>query len=62
MSKPRRSKLQRAQLRAQLDAKVLAQTAVTDAMSAEGARIRAERGLFKPPTVTIPEIEEGVTE
>jgi len=62
VSKPRKSKELRAQLRSLLDAKLLRQMTVIGAMSDEGKRIRAERGVVRPPEITIPEVEEGVTE
>lgn len=62
MSKPRRSKELRAQLRSLLDAKLLRQMTVIGAMQAEGERIRVERGKERTPPVTLPALEEGVTE
>ena len=62
MSKPRKSKELRAQLRSLLDAKVLRQMALIGAMSDEGKRIRAERGKERTPPMTLPEETKGVTE
>jgi len=61
VSKPRRSKELRQAIRSLLDAKVLRQMVVIGAMAAEGERMRAEKGLTRPPAVTLPEVEEEVT-
>jgi hypothetical protein len=52
----------RVQLKQLLDAKLLKQLTVIGAMAAEGERLRAEKGVTRPPAVTLPEEEEGVTE
>lgn len=62
MSKLRKNKELRAQLQAQLDAKLLTQTFVIQAIAREGARLRGLKGIERTPPVTIPEETEGVTE
>ena len=62
MLRKRLPKALRVQLKQQLDARLLKQLTVLGAMVAEGERIRAEKGETRPPAVTLPEIEEGVTE
>ena len=62
MSRKRLPKVLRVQLKQQLDAKVLRQMTVIGAMAAEGERLRAEKGVTRPPAVTLPEVEEEVTE
>lgn len=62
MPKKRAPRELRAQLKALLDAKLQRQMAVIGALQAEGERIRVERGVVRPPPVTLPEEEEGVTE
>lgn len=62
MPKKRAPRELRVQLKALLDAKLLRQQTVIGAIIAEGERIRAEKGRTRPPVVTLPETEEGVTE
>lgn len=62
MPKSRVPRELRAQLKALLDVKLLRQMTVIGAIAAEGKRLRAEKGRSRPPEVTLPEIEEEVTE
>ena len=62
MQRKRLPKELRARLKQLLDAKLLKQLTVIGALAAEGERIRAEKGETRPPAVTLPEEESGVTE